>query len=105
MLRARRKRTKKDEARTHGLGWEVSDGFSVDQAGMARGEIEKRFAMDGGLQSVSTVRFTHPECGYFKIDVEFDFKRDEKEQGRAIWSPGDKATKVSRPYIEAPCMD
>ena len=79
--------------------------FESIKPGMTRGEIEKKFPMDGGLQGVSPGRFTHPECGYFKLDVEFDFKRNEKDQGRAILSPEDKATKVSRPYIERPYMD
>ncbi len=79
--------------------------FQYIKPGMTRGEIEKKFPMDGGLQSVSPVRHTHPECRYFKIDVEFDFKRDKKDQGRAIMSPDDKAIKVSRPYIETPYID
>ena len=79
--------------------------FQSIKVGMTRGEIQKRFTMDGGLQSVSPVRFTHPECRYFKIDVEFNFNHDEKDQGRAILSPEDKATKISKPYIEAPVID
>lgn len=79
--------------------------FESVKPGMTRGEIEKKFPMDGGLQVVSPVRFTHPECGYFKVDVEFDFKHNEKDQNRAIISPDDKAMKISRPYIERPIMD
>jgi hypothetical protein len=79
--------------------------FQSIKVGMTRGEVEKRFPEDGGERGVSPVRFTHPECGYFKIDVEFDFKRDAKEQGRAIESPEDKVTKISKPYIEAPTID
>jgi len=79
--------------------------FESIKPGMTRGDIEKRFPMDGGVHSASLMRFTHPECGYFKADIEFDFKRDEKDQGRAILSPEDKATKVSRPYIERPYGD
>ncbi|MGD0596318.1 MAG: hypothetical protein ABSA64_02205 [Sedimentisphaerales bacterium] len=79
--------------------------FESIKPGMTRGEIEKKFPMDGGAQGVSPVRFTHPECGYFKVAVEFDFKRNEKDQGRAIISPDDKATKVSTPYIERPFTD
>ena len=73
--------------------------FEGIKPGMTRGEIQKKFPMAGGFQTVSPVRFTHPECGYFKVDVEFDFKRNEKDQNRVIESPDDKATKVSRPYI------
>jgi hypothetical protein len=72
---------------------------------MTRGEIQKKFPMDGGIQGVSLIRFTHPECGYFKIDVGFDFKHNENDQNRAIISPDDKVTKVSKPYIEVPVMD
>ena len=79
--------------------------FESIKPGMTRGEIQKKFPMDGGVQGVSPGRFAHPECGYFKVAVEFDFKRNEKDQGRAIFSPEDKATKISKPYIERPVMD
>jgi hypothetical protein len=82
----------------------LSDFESI-KPGMTRGEIEKKFMWDGGLQGASPFRFTHPECRYFKIDVEFDLKRDEKDQNRTLWSPDDKVTKVSKPYIESPVTD
>jgi hypothetical protein len=63
------------------------------------------WATDGGLQGASPVRFAHPACAYFKIDVEFEFKRNAADQGRAIASKDDKATKVSKPYIESPILD
>ena len=79
--------------------------FASIKVGMPRSGIERKFPMDGGLQSVSPVRFTHPACAYFKMDVEFDFKRDAAGQNRAIWGKDDKCTKVSKPYIESPCRD
>lgn len=79
--------------------------FQAIKVGMTREDVAKRFPMDGGLQGVSPVRFTHPECPYFKIDVEFSFQRNPQDQGRAIMSPEDKATKVSKPYIEPPYID
>jgi len=79
--------------------------FETIKLGMTRGEVEKRFPADGGLQTVSPVRFAHPECGYFKINVEFSFERDESDQGRAVASADDPVTKVSKPYIERPFMD
>ena len=79
--------------------------FHAIKLGMTRQDIETQFQMDGGLQSVSPVRFTHPECRYFKVDVEFSFKRNPQDMGRAIISPDDKATKVSKPYIELPFSD
>ena len=79
--------------------------FDSIKPGMTREEIAKRFPMDGGLQAVSSVRFTHPSCRYFKMDVEFDFKRDATDQNRAIKRKNDKVTKVSKPYIERPYID
>lgn len=79
--------------------------FQAIKVGMTRQHVEKRFHLDGGLQGVSPVRFTHPECPYFKIDVEFSFKRNPQDQNRAITSPDDRATKVSKPYFETPYLD
>lgn len=79
--------------------------FQSIQVGMTRGEIEEKFPLDGGLQGVSPVIFTHPECPYFKIDVSFEFQRDKNDQNRAIWSPDDKVIKTSKPYIEMPYSD
>ncbi len=79
--------------------------FESIKPGMTSSEIEKKFPMDGGLQSVSPVRFIHSSCPYFKIDVEFAFKRNPDDQNRAIWGKEDKSTKVSKPYIERPALD
>lgn len=79
--------------------------FHAIKVGMTRNKIEKRLQLDGGLQGVSPVRFTHPECRYFKIDVEFSFKRNPEDMNRAITSPDDRVTKVSKPYIEVPYSD
>ena len=79
--------------------------FETIKAGMTRSEIENKFPMDGGFQSVCPVRFAHPTCPYFKIDVEFEHKRDAAHQGRAISDKADKITKVSKPYIERPFAD
>jgi len=75
------------------------------KVGMTRGEIEGKLSKDGGLQSVSPFRFAHPACASFKIDVQFDFKRNPSDQNRAVWGKDDKATKVSKPYIERPFLD
>jgi hypothetical protein len=79
--------------------------FQSIKPGMTRGEIQKKFPMDGGVQDFSLIRFAHPECDYFKIDVEFDSKRNANDQNRAINDSNDKVTKVSKPYIETPYMD
>jgi hypothetical protein len=74
--------------------------FESIKVGMTRGQIETKLSKDGGFQSLSPVRFTHPDCGYFKVNVEFDFKRNAADQNRGIESKDDKATSVSKPYIE-----
>ena len=79
--------------------------FKTIQPGMTRGEIEQSYPTDGGLQSVSPVRFVHPTCPYLKIDVEFNFKRDPNDQNRAIKGENDTVTKVSKPYVEQPYHD
>lgn len=79
--------------------------FQSIKIGMTRGEIENKFKMDGGIQCVSHVRFIHPECPYLKINVSFEFKKDKNDQNRPIWSPEDKVTDVSKPYIENPYLD
>ena len=79
--------------------------FESIKAGMTRGQVDAKLTMDGGLQGVSPVRFAHPACAYFKIDVEFEHKRNAADQNRAIADKADKVTKVSKPYIERPFAD
>jgi hypothetical protein len=79
--------------------------FDSIKVGMTRSQIEGILSQDGGLQSVSPNRFAHPACASFKIDVEFDFKRNPADQNRVVWGEDDKATTVSKPYIERPFID
>ena len=72
---------------------------------MTRGQVEARLTTDGGLQGVSPVRFAHPACAYFKVDVAFEVKRNAADQNRALVDKADKVTKVSKPYIERPFSD
>ena len=73
--------------------------------GMTRAGVETRLRHDGGLQGASPVRFVHPECPYFKIDVEFDFKRDASDGNRAVENKNDRVVRVSKPYLERPFSD
>jgi len=73
--------------------------------GMTRAEVERKLTIDGGLRGVSQVRFIDPACPGFKIDVEFDFKKDASDQNRAIESKDDKVIRVSKPYLERPFQD
>ncbi|MBC8097670.1 MAG: hypothetical protein H7Y43_17860 [Akkermansiaceae bacterium] len=73
--------------------------------GMTRAEVEGKFKLDGGLQGASPVRFVHPNCPMFKVNVEFDFKRKASDQNRAVIGKDDKVIRVSKPYMERPFMD
>jgi hypothetical protein len=97
-------RAQPDKDRTQWVESCLKDFESI-KAGMTRGQVEAKLTMDGGLQGVSLVRFAHPACGYFKINVEFEPKRDAAPQGRAIADKADKVTKSSKPYIERPFVD
>jgi hypothetical protein len=84
---------------------ECFNTFAAVTNGMTRAEVEHRLTMDGGLQGVSPVRFTDTNCPGFKINVEFDFKRDSTQQGRAIQSENDRVIRASTPYLELPNVD
>jgi len=79
--------------------------FEFVKVGMTRSQVESKLSKDGGLHTASQVHFVHPACRYFKIDVEFEFKRDAADQNRAIKGKDDRVTKVSKPYIERPFSD
>ncbi|MBL7214470.1 MAG: hypothetical protein ISS71_02195 [Phycisphaerae bacterium] len=79
--------------------------YEFIKPGVTRAEIMRKFPMDGGLQTISPVRFVHPECSFFKVDVSFTFERDYTDQGRAIMGKNDKVVEVSKPYIENPFYD
>ena len=74
--------------------------FKAIKVGMTRKEVGKRLVRDGGIQGPSLGRFIHRECPHFKIDVEFSVKRNPQDMNRASWSPDDKVTSVSKPYIQ-----
>lgn len=79
--------------------------FQSIRPGMTRHEVMQKFLMDGGLQTVSPVRFLHPQCRSFKVDVSFTYERDPENQNRAIMGKDDKVIEISRPYLEPPFMD
>ncbi len=74
--------------------------FETIKVGMPRSQIESRFPKDGGLQTDSPVRFLHPTCPDFKIDVEFNLQHNYADQGRTIEGKDDIVIRVSKPYIE-----
>ena len=72
---------------------------------MTRAQVDKLLPMDGGLQDYVTVRYIHPDCPFFKIDVAFNVNRNHEDQGRIVPAPDDKVVTVSKPYIELPFSD
>jgi hypothetical protein len=90
-----------------GPAWVASclKDFTAIKPGVTRRQVEDEFRKDGGIHSLSTGRFAHPTCPYFKIDVEFDCKRDPADQNRMIQSGDDRVVHVSKPYLETPFMD
>jgi hypothetical protein len=87
------------------FGGECFTNFAAITNGMTRAEVEHRLTMDGGLQAVSPVRFIDTNCPGFKINVEFDYKKDAANQGRAIIGKDDQVIRVSKPYLERPYVD
>jgi HEAT repeat protein len=79
--------------------------FATIKPGMPRRHVEDAFLKDGGIHSISTIRFAHPTCRYFKIDVEFNCKKDAADQNRPIASGDDPVIRVSKPYLETPFTD
>jgi len=79
--------------------------FEKLKPGMTRGEIRQSFPLDGGIHGISPVRLTHSDCPYLKVDVEFESKRDPDNQNRPVRGDDDRATNISKPYIEAPYLD
>jgi len=84
---------------------ECFKNFEAIKNGMTRAEVEKKLAMDGGLQFVSPMRFIDPGCPGFKINVGFEFQKDAADQNRAISAKDDKVINVSRPYLERQFTD
>jgi len=79
--------------------------FAAIKPGMTRRQVEDEFPKDGGVSSLITGRFVHPTCRYFKINVEFNCKRDAADQNRPIQSGDDPVVHVSKPYLEWPAID
>ena len=73
--------------------------------GMTRAHLNKLLRMDGGLQDLVTVRYLHPQCPYFKINVTFTVMRNHADQGRVVPTQDDKVVSVSKPYLENPAFD
>ncbi len=82
-----------------------SNDLGISIPDMTRAEVQAALEMDGGLNGYETVRYLHPHCQGFKIDVTYAVVRDHADQGRVKPTPQDKALSVSKPYAEAAFFD
>jgi hypothetical protein len=72
------------------------------KVGITRGEVEKYFIQDGGLQFAENTRYVYPKCDYIKLEV--DFSRATSGT-LPLMSPNDTVTKVGKLFIEYPARD
>jgi hypothetical protein len=75
--------------------------FTAIKPGMTRHEIEERLSTGEFYDALGT--FTHPDCPYFKIDVDSAATWDKPpSQNVMIMSPSDRARTVSNPSEPTP---
>ena len=73
------------------------------KVGMTRRELLRVFTTEGGLSTPSKRRYVYKHCPLFKVDV--DFQTRTSETGRAVESPDDLITTISKPYLERMIVD
>jgi hypothetical protein len=73
--------------------------------GMTRQQVDRLLHADGGVQDFRRVRYVHPSCPYFKVDVSFRVARSLRPPGRTVASANDPVVEVSRPYLARPIAD
>jgi hypothetical protein len=86
------------------LVMEALESASKLSVGMRRAEIEKDFELDGGMTFQNRGTYTYRRCHYIKVDVEFQ-KSDPTSNTIETFSPGDQASKISKPYLAYPVSD
>ena len=75
--------------------------FQGVKVGMARRDIERFFAVAGGMTFRTHTRYVYRDCEYLKIEV--DFKTDPKTEN--AFSPDDKIIGISEIVVAYPVMD
>ena len=71
------------------------------KVGITRGEVEKYFAQEGGMQFPTNTRYVYPKCQYLHVDVEFTAKGPAEH----LFSNEDIVTKVSKLYVDYSTKD
>jgi len=73
--------------------------------GMTRGEVEKAFMLEGGIQFASPSRYTYKGCRYIKLVVEYELSRRNGLDGPFLSSGDDKIKELSKLLVDYPTMD
>ena len=73
------------------------------KAGMKREELLRVFTTEGGISSPTQRRYVYRNCRLFKVDVQFQTQKDPA--GRAVESPNDVITTISKPFLERTITD
>ena len=68
------------------------------KTGMTRGEVEKMFVLDGGVQFPHSARYLYSKCAFIKLQVDY------KPTGSAD-SASDTVIQVSKPFLAGPSTD
>lgn len=71
------------------------------KAGVVRGEVEKYFVQDGGLQFPRSTRYVFSKCPYLHMDVEFEPKAVPGQ----LFSADDVVVKTSKLYVDYSAKD
>ena len=98
-------RAESDQARSERRAWleRCIKDFQSIKPGLTRGQVDKLLRHDGGLMQATHWRYRHPDCDYFKVDVDYAMKPDAA--GGFVASANDRVVAVSKPYLEWPIDD
>jgi hypothetical protein len=68
--------------------------------GMTRGEVEKAFVLEGGIQFPNQARYAYRGCPFIKLVVEYQTSEDHTST-----SADDKIKELSKLQLDYPTMD
>ena len=79
------------------------------QPGMTRAQLLTVFTTEGGLSDGLHRTYVSRECGYFKVDVEFEPvgrpARDKDSRVTVVEDNRDVVVRISRPFLQASVAD
>jgi hypothetical protein len=68
------------------------------KVGVARADLLKVFAEEGGISTRSQRRYVYRECRYIKVDVKFEPTSTPEE--KLTEHPEDRIIEISKPFLE-----